>query len=136
MRGYRDQMEAIIEASDEGELVGVEVELDDKRRADYIVRIGKNERLVEVKSWRSPDLTRRGERWDEFHAQMSAYIDEAQSRGTVTSRGAIKFCEVVMEFREIPLDDLARARSLIRSVLRNAARRRPLVRVTVVGIDL
>lgn len=134
-RGWREQMEAIIGASADGELVGVEVALDNGGRADYIVRIGRTERLVEVKAWKTPDLSRGSNLWDDFLEQMSGYIDEAQQRGTVTSRGAVKFCEVVMEFRTLP-DDMARARALIRQVIRNAARRRPLVKVKVIGISV
>ena len=135
LRGYREQMEAIINAASEGDLIGVEVALDNGGRADYIVRIDKTERVVEVKAWKTPDLSRGSDLWDDFLEQMSGYIDEAQQRGTVTSRGAVKYCEVVMEFRTVP-EDLARAKALIRQVIRSAARRRPLVKVKVVGIDI
>ncbi|KGQ19364.1 hypothetical protein LF41_3014 [Lysobacter dokdonensis DS-58] len=136
LRGFREQMEAVIAASSEGDLMGVEVQIEGGGRADYIVRIDKIQRLVEVKAWRTPDLSRGSDAWEEFLDQMSGYVDEAQTRGTVTARGAVKYCEVAMELRGLPDDLLPTARRLARQVIRNAARRRPMVKVIVIGIDV
>jgi hypothetical protein len=134
--GLREHLEAVIDAVQRGELVvGIEVTMPSGGRADYIVRDGQTEQLVEVKAWRTLDLSAQSDAVQKFLTQMRRYIDEAQARIKAAPAGAVHFYEVVLEFRTPP-EEIDRVRTLVRGVIRQAQRRKPPVEVIVKGIDL
>ncbi len=132
-RGHREAMEAIILANNGlGKLTGIEVSIAGAR-ADYIVKEGSVERLVEVKAFKKLEFGEGTSARTKLRNQIRAYVNEAAGRTRIAKTGAY-VCEVVIQFRTSP-EDKETLRDLVDYEVANALRRKPPITINYEGLD-
>lgn len=113
-------------------LVGVEVPLASGGRADYVVINGTTQRFVEVKAWKTSDLSAAGKAATDFSKQIRGYVASAQALSKQVGVGVYAH-EVHIQFRTVPVQkDLAV--ELVEHEVGLAARRKPPVILTYEGL--